>query len=167
MTIRVFYDRWPQYNRHIVDSVGALTDEQLALRPAHGHWPVWAMVSHIAGVRVYWLCRVLQEPGADRTPWADPASDGWEDDLDRPRTSAELVGALETTFAIIDAVLDRWTPDILDVPFERVFAERRQVHTRTSVLQRLFSHDAYHVGEISLTLGAAGVEPPYLWAPYA
>ena len=31
------------------------------------------------------------------------------------------------------------------------------VHTRGSVLQRVFSHDLYHCGELSQTLGIAGL----------
>jgi len=166
MSIRLFYDRWPQYNRHLVDVVGALTDDQLALRTGE-HWPIWATVGHLCGTRVYWLFTVLKEAGADGTPWPVPTDEGWEDDPDHPRSATELVGALETTFGIIDNVLDSWTPDMLDTPFERIYADRRQVHTRTSVLQRLLTHEAYHVGEISQTLGVHGAEPVYIWAPYA
>ena len=28
MSIRAFYDRWPQYNRRLTEIVGAMTDEQ-------------------------------------------------------------------------------------------------------------------------------------------
>jgi uncharacterized damage-inducible protein DinB len=167
MSIRLFYDRWQQYNRRLVEGVAMLTDEQLALRAAPEHWPVWAIVGHVAGVRVYWLCTVLGEPGADTTPWPDRSMYGWEDELDRPKTAAELKSALESTYAVIDGVLDRWTPDMLDVQFERMYAGIRQLHSRSSVLQRLLSHEAYHVGEISLALGANGIEPPYIWASYA
>jgi len=37
------------------------------------------------------------------------------------------------------------------------------VHTRDSVVQRLFSHDAYHCGELSQTLGIAGLTQIDLW----
>ena len=40
-----------------------------------------------------------------------------------------------------------------------------QVHTRASVLQRLFSHDAYHCGELSQTLGILGLPQVDLWPP--
>jgi uncharacterized damage-inducible protein DinB len=167
MSIRLFYDRWPQYNRRLVDVVGALTVEQLALRATADQWPIWATVGHVAAVRVYWLCTVLKEPGAERTPWPSPTDDGWEDDLAHPRSASELAGALDSTFGVVDDVLDRWTPDMLDTPFERTHGDRRQIHTRTSVLQRLLSHEAYHGGEISQTLGVHGFEPVYIWAPYA
>jgi len=166
MTIRLFYDRWPQYNRRLIETIGALSDEQLALRPSDEHWPIWALVGHTAGTRVYWLCTVLGEPGADATPFTDPSGDGWEDHPDHPRSAAELVGALESTYAVIDGVLDRWTPDDLAVEFERWYADQRQVHTRTSVLQRLMTHEAYHGGEISQTLGIEGLDPVYIWRAY-
>jgi hypothetical protein len=37
-------------------------------------------------------------------------------------------------------------------------------HTRISILNRMFSHDAYHAGEISQLLGAARLPPVDLWA---
>jgi uncharacterized damage-inducible protein DinB len=165
-SIRRFYDRWPQYNRRLLETVAGLTNEQLALRAAPDHWPIWAIVAHAAGTRVYWLCHVLGEPGADTTPFTDPGGDGWEDDLEHARSRAELVAALESTFAIVDGVLDRWTPEMLEVGFERRYGEERQVHTRTSVLQRLLTHEAYHDGEIAIALGSHGVEPVYIWRPY-
>jgi uncharacterized damage-inducible protein DinB len=167
MSIRAFYDRWPQYNRRLVEIVGGLGDEHLALRASPDHWPIWATVGHVAGVRVYWLCTILGEPGADATPWAAGTDEGWEDDLARPRSAAELVGALESTYGVIDGVLDRWTPEMLPVEFERIWGETRQVHTRSSVLQRLLTHEAYHGGEISQTLGLHGRDPVYIWMPYA
>ena len=121
MTIRAFYDRWPQYNRRLIESVAALTEDQLALRAAPDHWPVWAIAGHLAGSRVYWLCKVAGEAGFESTPFADPSDEGWEDDLAHPRSAAELVGALESTFAIIDRVLDEWTPAMLAEEFERYF----------------------------------------------
>ena len=165
MTIRAFYDRWPQYNRRLVETIAPLTDEQLAIRPSPDHWPIWAIVGHLAGTRVYWLCAVAGEPGHESTPWPDLPEDGWEDDLAHPRSAAELVGALETTFAIIDRVLDDWTPDMLSEEFERFYGDERQLHSRASILQRLLTHDAYHDGELALALGSHGLDPVYIWRP--
>ena len=166
VSIRAFYDHWPQYNRRLTEVVAPLTDEQLAVRPDAERWPVWATVAHTAGVRVYWLCGVFGEPGAEGTPFEDPLSgEGWEDDPDHPRSASELVEALDTTWAIIDGVLDRWTPEMLAEPFERWYGEERQVHSRASVLQRLLTHDAYHCGELSQTLGIHGLPQIDLWRP--
>jgi uncharacterized damage-inducible protein DinB len=166
MSIRLFYDRWPQYNRRLTEIVGAMSDEQLAIRPAPERPPIWATVGHTAGTRVYWLCGVLGEPGAETTPFTDPMSGvGWEDDLDHRRSAGELGQALDTTWAIIDRLLDRWTPAMLDETLERFYRDQRQVHTRSSVLQRLLTHEAYHCGELSQTLGIAGLPQIDLWRP--
>nr|MBA2488409.1 DinB family protein [Chloroflexota bacterium] len=158
MSIRRFYDRWPQYDRRLTDIVGSMSDEQLAIRPAPDGWPIWATVGHTAGTRTYWLCGVIGEPGAETTPFTDPLSGvGWEDDLDHPRSAAELVMALDSTWAIIDRLLDRWTPEMLEETVERSYGDQRQVHSRASILQRLLTHEAYHCGELSQTLGIHGL----------
>ena len=164
MSIRRFYDRWPQYNRRLTQVVAAMTDEQLAIRPAPDRWPIWATVAHTAGVRTYWLCAIVGEPGAGTTPFPDPANEpGWEDDLDHARSAAELVRALDTTWAIVDRVLETWTPKTLDETIERHYGGQRQLHSRASILQRLLTHDAYHCGELSQTLGIHGLPQIDLW----
>jgi uncharacterized damage-inducible protein DinB len=163
MSIRLFYDRWPQYNRRLTEVIAAMSAEQLAIRPAPERAPIWATVGHTAGVRVYWLCTVLGEPGAETTPFPDPLSGGWEDDLDHPRSTEELVGALDTTWAIVEGCLDRWTPATLAETVTRRYGDRTQVHSRSSILQRLLTHEAYHCGELSQTLGIAGLPQIDLW----
>jgi uncharacterized damage-inducible protein DinB len=166
MSIRLFYDRWLQYNRRLTEVGGARTDEPLAIRPSPDLWPIWATVGHTAAARVYWLCGVLGEPGAASTPFADPMSgDGWEDDLDHPRGADELTSALITTWAIIDRCLDRWTPAMLEETVERLYGDQRQVHSRASILQRLLTHEAYHCGELSQTLGIHELPQIDLWRP--
>ena len=165
-TIRAAYDMWPQYNRRLRDVVSAMTTEQLAVRPSPERWPVWATVGHTAGARVYWICAVIGEPGAETTPFADAASGiGWEDDLDHPRGADELVEALDSTFRLIQGCLDRWTPEMLADQIPRDYFGTPQVHSRGSILQRLFSHDAYHCGELSQTLGIHGLPQIDLWRP--
>jgi uncharacterized damage-inducible protein DinB len=166
MSIRTFYDRWPQYNGRVREIVAAMPDEQLAIRPSPDRWPIWATVGHTAGTRVYWLCFVVGEPGAEATPFADPSGDaGWEDDLDHPRNAGELVGALDTTMPIIERCLDTWTPAMLQDTIERPFGGSVQLHSRTSILQRLFTHESYHWGELSQTLGIANLPQIDLWRP--
>jgi uncharacterized damage-inducible protein DinB len=166
MAIRPFYDRWPQYNRRLTEVVGAMSDDQLAIRPAPDGSPIWATVGHTAGVRVYWLCGVLGEPGAETTPFVDPLNgEGWEDDLDHPRGADELVLALDATWAIVAGCLDRWTPAMLEETVERVYGDQRQVHSRASILQRLLTHEAYHCGELSQTLGIHRLPQIDLWRP--
>jgi uncharacterized damage-inducible protein DinB len=160
-----FYDQWPQYNRRLRDVVAGLSAEQLAIRPAPDAWPIWATVGHDAGTRVYWLCHVLGEPGAETTPFAADALEGWEDDLDHPRTAAELVEALDSTWRLLEGCLDRWTLDDLARQVRRVsYSGHQETHTLGAVLQRMLTHDAYHCGELSQTLGIAGLPQIDLWA---
>jgi uncharacterized damage-inducible protein DinB len=164
MSIRLFYDRWPQYNRRMVEVFGSLTPDQLAIRPAPDLMPIWATVGHTAAMRLYWLCNVLNEPGAEATPFgpAETAVD-WSDDLGHPRTGDELRMALETTFGIVEACLDRWTPAMLEEVAERYYGDQRQLHSRASILQRLLTHEAWHAGELSQTLGIQGLPQVDLW----
>jgi uncharacterized damage-inducible protein DinB len=163
--VRFAYDMWPQYNRRLREVVAAMTDVQLAIRPSPDGSPIWATVGHTAGVRVYWLCVVVGEGGAETTPFTDAANSGWEDDLDHPRSAADLAEALDSTFALIEGCLDRWTPDMLSDRIRRDYGGTVQVHTRGSILQRLFSHEAYHCGELSQTLGIHGLPQIDLWRP--
>ncbi|MEA2674107.1 MAG: hypothetical protein QOI92_1299 [Chloroflexota bacterium] len=158
-SIRPFYADWAGYNRRTVEAIAALTPDDLALEmPGSDHWPVWALFAHTAGTRVYWLCHVFGEPGAESTPFNDPSGMGWEDDLATPRSGVELVHAYETSWRIVDGCLDRWTPAMLGEAFRREGSAGTQVHTRQSILLRMINHDAYHVGEVNLILGANGRE---------
>ncbi|HEU5287065.1 MAG TPA: DinB family protein [Candidatus Limnocylindria bacterium] len=152
-----FFAGWRLANDAIVTAIAPLSAEQLALPVGSPTWPIWASVSHLAGTRVYWLCHVFGEPGAGTTPFTDPNL-GWEDDLAHPRGADELVGALGSTFAIIERTLERWTPESLAQTARRVRPDGQvQIHTRQSVLWRRITHDAYHAGEVALTLGANGI----------
>jgi uncharacterized damage-inducible protein DinB len=165
-TIRHFYDGWDTYNTRIVEVIREMSAEQLGVRPAPDRWPIWATVGHTAGARVFWLCGVLGEPGAGSTPFPDPMNElGWEDDLESPRGSDELVFALESTWEVVDRCLGRWTVESLSDRFSRITEAGTRSHTRQSVLMRLLSHDSYHCGEISQTLGIQGLAQIDLWGP--
>ncbi len=165
-TIRSAYHMWPQYNRRLRDVAAALTDEQLAISPAPDLLPIWATVGHTAAMRVYWLCEVVGEPGAETTPfWVDGATIDWADELDHPRSADELAAGLDSSFAVVEACLDLWTTDMLTDEIQRVFDGTVQVHTRSSILQRMLTHDAWHAGELSQTLGIHGLPQPDLWRP--
>jgi uncharacterized damage-inducible protein DinB len=161
-SIASFYDGWRKANSRLIDGVARLSDEQLALS-AGNYLPIWAIAGHTAGARVFWLCAILKEPGAETTPFTDPSGEGWEDHLDQPRGAAELVAALETSWTIVERCLGTWTPDMLVAEFRRVRNGAVQIHTRQSVLMRLITHDAFHAGEISLLLGMQGLPAIDLW----
>ena len=166
VSIRPFYAGWGEYNEQIISVVDPMTSAQLQIRPSPERWPIWATVAHMAGARVYWLCGVLGEPGGTTASFIDLSTGmGWEDDPSTPRDADELRGALRTSWKIVDGCLERWTPAMLEESFERTGSV--QAHTRQSVLMRLISHDAYHCGELSQTLGIEGLPQIDLWPPAA
>ena len=54
---------------------------------------------------------------------------------------------------------------MLTDPIRREYGDTVQVHTRSSILQRLLTHDAYHCGELSQTLGIHALPQIDLWRP--
>jgi len=154
MSVAPMYEGWQKVQAHLTRRLPHLTSEELQLRASPDGWPVWALVSHMAGARVYWLCGVFKEAGADATPFPDPLDgDGWEDHLDVPRGTDELMFAVASSWLVVESCLNRWTPEMLGETFTRDRAGTIQRHTRHSVLTRLVMHDAFHCGEVSLLLG--------------
>lgn len=159
--LRSVYVAWPGYEERLQAVVRELTPEQLALSAGPDHATVWQLVAHLASSRVYWLAGVLGEPG--ETFLDDPIGQGWEDDPSHPRSASELSFALSSSFALIEGCLDRWTMEMLTERFPRDTPRGRQWHSRGQLLTRLMTHDAFHAGEISQLLGAAGFPGIELW----
>lgn len=159
-----FYQGWQLFNEGLVAALAPLSPEQLALPVGSPTWPIWASAAHLAGTRVYWLCHVFGEPGADTTPFTDPTGFGWEDDLAHPRSADELVAGLTSSWRIVEHSLATWTPETLGQEAKRVRGGVVQLHTRQSVLIRMLTHDAFHIGEISLALGSNGLTSIEPWA---
>ena len=86
-----------------------------------------------------------------------------DDDLEHVLGADALAHALDSTFRIVEACLDRWTLDMLDEELRRPEWDDSWVHTRGSVIQRVFSHDVYHCAELNEVLGIAGLPQVDLW----
>jgi len=162
-TIAPFYEGWHLFNEDLIKALAPLSAEQLALPIGAPTWPIWASVSHLAGTRIFWLCHVFKEPGAETTPFNDPTGFGWEDDLTHPRSADELVGALKSSWRIVEHCLATWTPETMHEGAERTRGTEVRLHTRQSVLMRIITHDAFHCGEISLALGSNGLPAIEPW----
>jgi uncharacterized damage-inducible protein DinB len=164
LTIRPAYSKWPEYNRRLRDVVRALTEEQLAAKPSPERWPLWATIGHTACQRVFWLCDFAGEPGKETTPFTNAANDcPGDDDLEHVLTAAELSEALDSSFQIVERCLDHWTMDMLEEELRRPEWDETWVHTRGSVIQRVFSHDVWHCAELNESLRTAGLTQIDLW----
>jgi hypothetical protein len=164
-SIRSAYSIWPELNRRLRDVVAGLTEEQLAIHPAPGRWPLWATVGHLACQRVFGFCNLALEPGADATPFTNAAFNcPGDEDLEHVWSPEALAAALDSTFAIVERALDTWTPDALDdlITHPEQGADDR-VETRGRILQRSFAHDVSHITELNETLGAHGIAQVNLW----
>jgi hypothetical protein len=160
------YPDWEQHSNTFRDAVRGLSADQLAISAGPQHGQIWQLAAHTVGTRVYWLCGVFGEPGAETTPWHDPLNGiGWEDEPDHPRSGEELAWAFDVTWAIVGDCLERWTVDDLDRTATRTRDDGRlQIHTRASVLNRCFTHEAFHAGEVSQLLGVHEIGSIELWA---
>lgn len=163
-TIRPAYSKWSWYNRQLRDAVGGMSEAQLAIQPSPERWPAWATVGHTACQRVFWLCDFAGEPGAATTRFTNAGFDcPGDDDLEHVLSAEQLVEALDSTFRIVEGCLDRWTLDMLDEEIRHPEWGEDWVHTRGSVIQRVFTHDVWHSAELNETLGVAGLRQIDLW----
>ena len=64
---------------------------------------------------------------------------------------------LETTWRMIDACLNEWTPTMLDDTFTYQRTAGPMTRTRQWIVWHVIEHDLHHGGEISLTLGNHGL----------
>lgn len=164
MTIRPAFSTWPALNRRLREVVAAMDGAQLGIRPSPERWPLWATIGHLACQRVFWLCDVAGEPGADTTPFTNAAWDcPGDDDLEHVLDARDLAAALDSTFAIVERCLDRWTPEMLDEELRLEDAGESRTYTRGAVILRVLSHDVYHCAELNETLSAHGLPPIELW----
>ncbi len=161
--VRAAYSNWPRYNRQLRDAVSGLTVSQLGIRPAADRWPIWASVGHTACQRVSWLCGFAGESGAAATPFPDALYRCPGDEyLEPAMTGLQLAEALDSTFMIVEHVLDTWTLDMLGEEIRRTWQEE-MAYTRGSIIQRVFGHDIWHAAELNETLAANGLPQIDFW----
>jgi uncharacterized damage-inducible protein DinB len=165
-TIGLAFSTWPEYNRRLRDTVAAMTSKQLAMRPSPDRWPLWATIGHLACQRVFWLCDFAGEPGADLTPFKDAAHTcPGDEDLEDVFGPEALAQALDATFQIVERCLSTWTVEMLAEEVHRRWPNGKEwVHARGWALERVFSHDVYHIAELNEALSAAGLPLVNLWS---
>ncbi len=164
ISIRDAYPKWPEYDRRLRQVVASLTDAELAIQPSPERWPLWASIGHLACQRVFWLCDVAGEPGAQTTPFTNAADDcPGDDDLEHVLDASALVHALTSTFRIVEACLERWTPAMLEEVIRPDDWGADPPKSRGEIISRVFAHDVSHITELNEALGIAGLVQVDLW----
>jgi uncharacterized damage-inducible protein DinB len=151
-----FYEGWDRYQDLLVEVVGKLSDEQLALHASPSLRPVWTLAAHIISARAGWFHHVMGE-APNRTDF--DAMHDWDVDDQPQRSAAELVHGLRETWEMIAECLARWTPDDLDQQFT---TRGGNTFSRQWILWHVIEHDLHHGGELFFTLGMHGLPTPEL-----
>ena len=76
--------------------------------------------------------------------------------------AALLVHWLESSWRVVAAALDAWTPADLAWTYRQEFEGALYQVSRQWVLWRVLSHDLHHGGELALNLGCQGIALPDL-----
>lgn len=151
-TLEVIYANWRVYHDKLRAAIAPLTDEQLGLRPAAHMWPVSQLAQHIIGVRAGWFSGTLQDEDAAMGGYME-----WGQRESPFRSAAELVAALDETWAFIAARLQRWTPAECAETFPDEWDGQVWHVSRSWVIWHVLEHDLHHGGEIALILGMHGL----------
>jgi uncharacterized damage-inducible protein DinB len=152
INLLAFYKGWDAYQALLIKAITPLSSDQLALRVASQLRSVGENVAHIISGRVSNFL-VLGEADAEIA-----LLEKWDVDDAPPRSAAELVRGLETTWQMIQNALVRWTPANLEDVFVDGQGENAPHLTRQSIIWSTIKHDLHHSGEVSLTLGTHHVE---------
>ena len=149
------YAGWQYYQSLLTKALTPLSSDQLALRAAPRLRSIGGMATHMIGARARWF--MMGEGDDEFAPFAK-----WDRRGRRPRSAAELVGGLETTWQGMQAAIARWTPTDWQQTWPGEYPDDPPVITRHWVIWHLIEHDVHHGGEISLTLGMHGLKAPDL-----
>jgi uncharacterized damage-inducible protein DinB len=147
-----FYKGWDAYQTLLIQAIAPLSSEQLALRVAPHLRSVGENVAHIISGRVSNFL-VLGEADAKLA-----LLETWDEPGAPPKSAAELVSGLESTWQMIQAALVRWTNVNLNDVFEDVENGKVTHFTRQSIIWSTIKHDLHHGGEVSLTLGTHHID---------
>jgi uncharacterized damage-inducible protein DinB len=147
-----FYKGWDAYQALLIKAIAPLSSEELDLRVAPHLRSVGENVAHIISGRVSNFL-VMGEVRAEMVPLEQ-----WDIPGTPLRSTADLVGGLESTWQMIQMALVRWTTANLEDVFVDGQGEEAPRFTRQSIIWSTIKHDLHHSGEISLTLGVHHVE---------
>ncbi len=151
-TLAFFAEGWHNYQKHLSKALARLTPEQLALRAAPHLRSIEELAHHIIAVRAGWFSYQLEEGGEELrafTTWGEP--------LRPPRCAQELASGLDSTWRVIQDVLERYTLADLRSTVQDEWNGKLSTLSRGWVIWHVLQHDLHHGGELAYSLGMHGL----------
>lgn len=170
--ITYYQHGWERYQRAIVASVTQLSSEQLALPVAPHYVSIGDLLAHMIDARVAWFGGWLGEALPDVTHWEEERAPQDAGGSTRYKAAA-LVAQFEQTWRVIATAMPRWTTPELEQMVAPPAAHQAWLrsrgedeeppHTRQWIVWHVMEHEIHHGGELSLALGAYGLDSFYTW----
>lgn len=160
---------WENYQQALVQTIASLSAEQLALPVAPHYVSIGDLLAHMIDARVAWFYGWMREGNVEMAPWHEERSGNEQVVLE----AASLVARFEKTWHVISSALDRWTSADLEQLISPPAShqawlrsrgeEEEPPHTRQWIAWHVLEHEIHHGGELSLALGAHGLDSFYTW----
>jgi uncharacterized damage-inducible protein DinB len=156
ITLAILTEGWQTYQSALSKALAPLSNEQLALRAAPNLRSIDELTRHMIAVRAGWYHYVLGE-GDD----AFGAFASWQERGNPLRSANELVDGLAATWQVMQEVLTRYTPAVLqEIVFDEDEEGQKYPVKRGWVVWHVIEHDLHHGGEIGYSLGMHGLQAP-------
>jgi len=138
------FNRWA--NDKMLDACRKLTPEQFTAEPVPGWTSVRTTLWHIVIVTEGWLRTLSDDPDQSFPPEADVA------------TVDDAARILDRAYAILNAVLPKLSPEVLETP--RTFSRRGRTAVLPPwvVLRHVVNHTTYHRGQVASKLKRFGIQ---------
>lgn len=148
------YEGWQAYQKTLIKAIAPLDADQLGLRAAPNLLSVGEIAAHILVSRAAWFYFVMQEGGEEFKTIGRTNVRG-----ELSRSAKDIVQGLETTWAGVHTAISGWTPE----DWEKTWPDEDDdstpdVLTRHWIVWHIIEHDVHHGGEISIILGAHGIQ---------
>lgn len=156
------FSGWEGYHQSLVSAIMSITSENLNHRLAPQAPSAGMVAAHIAFGRIGWFAQMgapgaaeLLEEVAPWKPWevVDPR---FEEDPE------DLLALLDKSWHMVEATLNSWTTEDLAVTFRLHYNGNMRDVSRQWVIWRVMAHDIHHGGQLTILLGAQGIDLPDL-----
>lgn len=152
--LAVIFEGWHAHQETLIKAIVPLNPEQLELRAAPDLLSVGEIAAHIVQARAAWFYRLMGDGGDEFKTISS-----WDPRGEHSRSAQDIVAGLEATWKGMHAAIADWTPEDWDKTWpDKDDASTPDVLTRQWVIWHLLEHDLSHSGEISIILGANGLQ---------